>query len=94
MADGKCMPEEEGEPPHKCTDVSHFGGEIETDHKYESGQNLSSFAPELGFMVSALNTIVKDAACIKKGCERNDSHKVSDNNKKTSECNNWNKKKL
>jgi hypothetical protein len=34
-------------------------------HKYEGGLNLSVIARELGFVVSTVNAVVKDAARVK-----------------------------
>jgi hypothetical protein len=71
MAGGKRVPEGKGEPSYKCT-ASHLEMKIRTICKYEGGQSLFLFVPEFGFMVSTVDSIMKDDAGMKehvKGAE-------------------------
>jgi hypothetical protein len=68
MAGGKCAPGRKGEPSHKCTSVD-LEVKVRMVYKCESGKRISAVPPELGFMVSALNSIIKDAVHIKE-CAR------------------------
>jgi hypothetical protein len=52
------------EPSSECTTID-LDMKIKVRCKYKSGQILSTTALELGFSVSTVNTIMKDAAHIK-----------------------------
>jgi hypothetical protein len=64
MAGGKHVSEEKSEPSKKCT-AADLRMNIRMVRKYEHGQSLSSVACKLGFVLSAMNTIMKDVACMK-----------------------------
>jgi hypothetical protein len=64
MVGGKRAPKEKTEPSRKRTAID-LEMKIRIIHKYEGGQSLSAISRELGFAVSTVNTIVKDAARIK-----------------------------
>jgi transposase-like protein len=64
MADGKCAPEGKSEPSCKSTSID-TEMKIRVICKYESGRSLSAIPLELGFTISTVNTIVKDATHVK-----------------------------
>jgi hypothetical protein len=59
VAGCKRVPERKSEPSCKYTAL-----DLEMICKYEGRQSLSGIAREPGFVVSTVNTMVKDAACI------------------------------
>jgi hypothetical protein len=61
---GKCAPEGKSEPSCKCNAID-LEMKIRMVHRYECGQILFAISCVLGFMVSTVNTIVKDAAHMK-----------------------------
>jgi hypothetical protein len=63
MAGGKHVPEGKNEPLLKCT-ASDLNMKLRLC-KYEGGNILSTVAHELGFVISTVNIIVKDAARLK-----------------------------
>jgi hypothetical protein len=64
MAGGKHAPEEKCKPSPKHT-ATEFETKIPVIHKYECEQSMSAIACEPGFVVSTLNTTMKDIAHIK-----------------------------
>jgi hypothetical protein len=86
MVGGKCAPEGKSKPSHKCTAID-LELKITMICKYGSGQSLSVIACELGFMVLAANTIMKDAACMNEH-ERNRIDEVNSKYKERWRCNN------
>jgi hypothetical protein len=60
MAGNKHVPERKSEPSRKHTAID-LGMKRRMIHKYEGGQILCAISPELGFAVSTVITIVKDA---------------------------------
>jgi transposase-like protein len=64
MAGGKRAPKEKTKPSRKRTTID-LEMKIRIIRKYEGGQSLTAISRELGFAVSTVNTIVKDAARIK-----------------------------
>jgi hypothetical protein len=59
---------EKSKPFRKHTTID-VGMKTRMIHKYEGGKNVSAIACELGFALSTVNTIMKDAARIKEWLE-------------------------
>jgi transposase-like protein len=76
MAGGTRAPKRKSEPSRRRTAIDL---EMKTKiiRKYEGGQSLSAVARELGFAVSTVNTIVKDAARIKEHAKRTSTMKTT-----------------
>ena len=68
MAGRKRSSDGKGEPSHKLH-VIDFETKMKIIHKHEGGQTITSIAHELGYAPSTINTIVKDAACIREHAE-------------------------
>jgi transposase-like protein len=64
MAGGKRSSDGKEEPSRK-RHVIDFETKMKIIHKHEGGQTITSIARELGYAPSTINTIVKDAVCIR-----------------------------